>query len=148
MNKSSKQSGLSMIEITLSLGILAMIMLPVFMTFSSGNRNMQITESEFRAHTAALELMEQIVSLPFKLIPPGAFAPEKVANGLPFGAGPITFRITTSENIFPEIRIEEMKRESKILFKKVTVKIRFPSTKNSERMREFVLKTIVANENI
>lgn len=148
MNKTSRQSGLSMIEITLSLGILAMIMLPVFMTFSSGNRNMQITESEFRAHTAALELMEQIVSLPFKHIPAGAFPTEKVANGLPFGAGPIAFRITPAENLFPELRIEDMKRENKTLFKKVTVKIRFPSTKNSERMREFVLKTIIANENI
>lgn len=137
-----------MLEITFSIGILAMIMLPVFMTFSSGNRNMQITEAEFRAHTAALELMEQIVSLPFKHIPPGAITAEKILNGQPFGPGPINFKTTSVNEFFPEILIEEMKRENKVPFKKITVKIRFPSTKKSERLREFVLKTIVANENI
>ena len=144
----SRRKGLSMIEITLSIGILAMIMLPVFMTFSSGNRNIQLTEAEFRAHTAALEMMEQIVSLPFKHIPLGIFPAKTIINGGSFGAGPVTFRITTVEDIFPEIQVEAVKRDNKTVFKKITVKIKFPATKNSERHREFVLKTIIANENI
>lgn len=147
MNNSWRQ-GLSMIEITLSLGILAMIMLPVFMTFSSGNRNIQLTEAEFRAHTAALEIMEQIVSLPFKHIPLGVVPANAIIDGGPFGEGPVAFKITPAENIFPEVQVDAVKRDNKTVFKKVTVKIKFPATKSSERHREFVIKTIIANENI
>lgn len=146
MNKPRK--GLSMIEITISMGILAMIMLPVFMTFSSGNRNMQMTEAEFRAHTAAIELMEQLVSLPFKLIQPGKYSSEQVKDGQQFGNTPVVFKISEIENYQSEIRVEEIKKSGKVLFKKIAITVKFPATAKADRIREFTLKTMVANENI
>ncbi len=142
------KKGLSMIEITFSVGILAIIMLPVFMTFSSGNRNMQMTDSEFRAHTAAIELMEQIVSLPFSLIPVGNFGSEKVADGKGFGNSQIQFKLAPNPDMKHEVKVESIKRDNKIRFKKITVTIRFPAAKGSDRIRIFNLKTLVANENI
>jgi hypothetical protein len=140
--------GLSMLEITFSLGILAMIMLPVFMTFSSGNRNMQLTEAEFRAHTAALELMEQLVSLPFRLVPAGNYPAAAVVDKAPLGNSGIFFRLTEADGLTRELQIEDIKRGKKVVFKKIIVKIGYPAAKKSDRRREFVLKTLVANENI
>lgn len=147
MNKRSCR-GISLVEIVLSMGILVVIMLPVFMTFSSGNRNMQVTESEFRAHTAALELLEQTISLPFNLIKTGSYDSSQVINGQPFSKSPVQFMLSENSDLKPELRVEEIKRGDKVVFKKVTVKVVFPAAKNSEKMREFTLKTIVANENI
>lgn len=143
----NKRCGLSIIEITISMGILALIMLPVFMTFSTGNRNMQLTESEFRAHTAAIEIMEQLVSLPFKLLQPGKYSSEQVKNGQQFGNTPVVFKISELEDYHPSISIEEVKKAGKTIFKKISITIKYPAARKSERMREFTLKTMVANEN-
>ena len=64
----NKKRGLSLVEITLSMAILIIVMLPTFMTFSSGSRGIQMTDAEFRAHSAAIELMEQTMSLPFDML--------------------------------------------------------------------------------
>lgn len=137
-----------MLEIVFSVGILALIMLPVFMTFSSGNRNIMLTEGEFRAHTAALELMEQIVSLPFKQIITGEYADTEITDGGPFAAGPVLFKLTPAKDLWRELKIEDIKRDNKVVFKKVTVTIKFTAAKNSDRIREFFMKTLVANENL
>ncbi len=147
MNKINSR-GLSLIEIIMSMGILSLIMLPVFMTFSSGNVNIQVTESDFRAHTAALELMEQMISLPFGLIRPGSYDASQIADGKPFANSPVLFRITENDEFKPSLKIDEIKRDNKIVFKKITVKIAFPSARANDKMREFTLKTLVANENI
>ncbi len=144
----NRRLGISLVEIVLSMGILSMIMLPVFMTFSSGNVNIQVTEGEFRAHTAALELMEQIISLPFNLIRPGNYDSSLIADGRAFAGGPAVFRLTASSELKPSLAIEEIRRDNRVVFKKITVKIAFPSARASDRMREFTLKTLVANENL
>ena len=109
MNKHSCR-GLSLVEIMLSMGILVVIMLPVFMTFSSGNRSMQVTESEFRTHTAALELMEQLISLPFGLIKAGSYKAGQIVDGQPFANSPVLFRLSQNPDLQPELNISEIKR--------------------------------------
>ncbi|PKL50297.1 MAG: hypothetical protein CVV42_03315 [Candidatus Riflebacteria bacterium HGW-Riflebacteria-2] len=137
-----------MIEIVFSIGILALIMLPVFMTFSSGNRNIQLTDSEFRAHTAAIELMEQIVSLPFGQIKSGEYDSDTIIDGGQFADGPVLFKLSPVEDLRHTLKIEDIKRDGKTLFKKVTVTIKFAAAPGSDRIREFFMKTLVANENL
>jgi len=147
MNK-YKRDGLSMIEIVFSIGILSLIMLPVFMTFSSGNRNIQLTDAEFRAHTAAIELMEQTVSLPFEQIQSGEYTSDMIIDDGKFADGPVLFKLSPAEDLWRSMKIEDIKRDNKILFKKVTVTIRFVAAPGSERIREFFMKTLVANEKL
>jgi hypothetical protein len=147
MNK-QQRNGLSMLEIVFSVGILALIMLPVFMTFSSGNRHMQMTEAEFRAHTAAIELMEQIISLPFAQIKSGDYQNEEIADGARFAETPILFRLTPVDDISRTMKIEDIKRNDKVPFKKVTVTIKFAAAPGSKQIREFFMKALVANENL
>jgi hypothetical protein len=46
------------------------------------------------------------------------------------------------------MKVEDIRRDGKILFKKVTVTIRFAAAPGSDRIREFFMKTLVANENL
>jgi len=137
-----------MLEIVFSVGILALIMLPVFMTFSTGSRNIQLTDAEFRAHTAAIELMEQIVSLPFEMIKSGEYDSDAIVDGGQFAGGPVLFKLSTAADLWRAMKVEDIRRDGKILFKKVTVTIRFAAAPGSERIREFFMKTLVANENL
>lgn len=137
-----------MLEIVFSIGILALIMLPVFMTFSTGNRNIQLTDAEFRAHTAAIELMEQIVSLPFEKIKSGEYDSDAIVDGGQFAGGPVLFKLSTAADLWRAMKVEDIRRDGKILFKKVTVTIRFAAAPGSDRIREFFMKTLVANENL
>jgi len=147
MNNSTRR-GLSMLEIVFSAGILAMIMLPVFMTFSTGNRNIQLTDAEFRAHTAAIELMEQIISLPFGQIKSGEYESDVIVDGGQFADGPVLFKFSPAEDLWRSMKVEDIRRDGKTLFKKVTVTIKYVAAPGSDRIREFFMKTLVANENL
>lgn len=140
----NSKSGISLIEIIVAIGLLAAVLAPVFLIFSSGNRNMEMTEAEFRAHNCAIEIMEQIISLPYKHIKSGTYTSSDVKNGLNFANSAILYKI--SENYESELKVEDMKEKGKSIFKKVSVKVSYQATKNSASKRSFTIKTMVANE--
>ncbi|MDD3002191.1 MAG: hypothetical protein PHF29_10590 [Candidatus Riflebacteria bacterium] len=140
----NNKNGISLIEIIVATGLLAAVLAPVFLIFSSGNRNMEMTEAEFRAHNCAIEIMEQIISIPYKHIKSGSYTSSEVKNGLSFANSPILYKI--SENYDSELKIEDIKDSGKSIFKKIIVKISYQPTKNSAIKRSFTLKTMVANE--
>lgn len=143
-----KKRGVSLVELMIASVILALIMLPVFLAFSSGNRNLKITSAEFMAHTAALELMEQIVSLPYDKIPLGVFNNDKIQKGKYMGNSGVTFNITSRKNCKSKIILDAIEKNGKEKFKKVSIFIEFPETASSKKNRTINLKTLVANEKI
>lgn len=143
-----KRKGLSLIEITMSMGILILIMLPSFMAFSSGNQGIQMTETEFRAHSSALELMEQIISLPFEMIKPGFYESSEITDGANFADTPALYHISFTPEYKPSLQIEDIIKNNKVAFKKITVSIKYPLTKGSAQERDFTIKVIINNDRI
>ncbi|GAB4267152.1 MAG: hypothetical protein Kow0029_01440 [Candidatus Rifleibacteriota bacterium] len=146
MNRNKPNSGISLLEMLVSMGILGLILLPVFFTFSSGNKNMLLTENEFRAHTAALEIMEQTISLPFKLIPVGRFSSEELAGKAANPALTIPYKLSGSADFRPTLEITEIKKNGRVRFKKISLSMHFQASKTDKREKQFTLKTLVANE--
>ncbi len=142
-----KNKGLSLVEITISMAILILVMLPSFLAFSSGNQGIQITESEFRAHNAAIELVEQTISLPFNMIKSGFYDENEIVDGANFADTPAVFHLSFSSDYKPNMHIEDIVRDNKVVFKKITVTINYPITKLSEQRKDFCVKVIVNNDN-
>ena len=138
--------GFSMVEVLLSLGILVAIMLPIFFTFFSGTASLQITETEFKAHTAALEIMEQINSLPFHLIPTGTFSSEQIADGQDFGQVNIVISTGDQIGLSRSVEISPVIENDIAVLKKITVNIEYDGTQGLKRT--FALKSLVANERL
>lgn len=143
-----KRKALSLVEITLSMAILIIVMLPSFLAFSSGNRGIQMTDAEFRAHSAAIELMEQTISLPFDMIKAGLYEKESIVDGGKFGDTQAVFHLSFSSEYQPQILVEDIVRDSKVIFKKITVTINYPMTKGSGTRRDFSVKVIINNDTI
>lgn len=142
------RTGLSLVEITLSMAILILVMLPAFMAFSSGNQGIQMTDSEFRAHSAAIELMEQTMSLPFNMLTPGFYDSSAIIDGANFADTSAVYHLSFGPEYKPSMSIEEIKKDNKVLFKKITVSIKYPETKGSSKKRDFSIKVIVNNDSI
>ena len=143
-----KNKGLSLVEITISMAIMILVMLPSFLTFSSGNQNIQMTESEFRAHSAALELMEQTISLPFDMLKAGFYSEEEIKNGAKFADTEALYHLSFDDDYKLSMNIEDIIKNNRIYFKKVSVTVKYPLTKNSNQMKSFSVKVIVNNDNI
>jgi len=142
----SRQRGISLVEILISMGILGLILVPVFFTFSSGNRNVMISENEFRAHTAALEIIEQLISLPFRHIPIGTFSSADICGEDPERQMVIPFKVSSNPDFKPEVIVTEIVKNNRVKFKKIVVNMNYPASKTEKRERKFSLKTLVANE--
>lgn len=142
----SYQRGISLVEILISMSILSLILIPVFFTFSSGNRNVMISENEFRAHTTALEIIEQLISLPFKHIPVGTFFTTDIYNDDPKRQLVIPFNVSVNPDFKPEVIITNVVKNNRVKFKKIVVNMVFPTSKTEKRERKLSLKTLVANE--
>ncbi len=143
-----KSKGLSLVEITISMAILILVMLPSFLAFSSGNQGLQLTESEFRAHNAAIELIEQTISLPFDMIKPGYYEESDIIDGANFADTPAIYRLSFSSEYKPRMLIEDITKDNKVVLKKITVTINYPVAKLSEQRKDFSVKVIINNDNI
>ena len=140
----AKKLGFTLIEVVVAAAVFAAVSIPIFFVFGSSQRNLQMTEAEFRAHNAALEVMEQTLSNPFKLIKAGVYGSDVVKNGEKFGLGVFEFR--RSSDLPCEIVIDDISQNGKILFKKITVSVEYMPTNGGTQTRKTVLKTMVANE--
>ena len=139
---------LSLVEITISMAILIVVMLPSFLAFSSGSQGIQMPESEFRAHNAALELMEQTISLPFNMIKPGFYEENVIKNGSNFADTDAKYHLSFSSDYKLSMTVEDIVKNNKVFFKKVTVNVKYPITKNSDQKKDFSIKVIINNDNI
>lgn len=146
--KQKATKGLSLVEITISMSILILIMLPSFMAFSSGNQGILMTDSEFRAHSAALELLEQTMSLPFDMLKTGYYESDAIVDGANFADTPVVYHLSFGSEYKPTMSIEDIKKNNKVIFKKITVSIKYPITKGSSQERDFSIKVIVNNDGI
>lgn len=146
MSKNCSRVGISLVEILVSMGILGLILIPVFFTFSSGNRNVMVSENEFRAHTAALEILEQLVSLPFELIPVRKFSAQEITGAEGKNLPAVPFRISDNQEFKPEVEVTEIRKNGRVKFKKIVVGMSFPAAKTEKKVRKIELKTLVANE--
>lgn len=142
MNKFN--SGLSLLEIVLAMGVLAAIIIPVFAVFSASSSNLEMTESDFRAHNAAIELIEQVIGLPFKYIKEGNYLSEEIKTGRSLANSEILYEL--SNEYEAELMVEDIRRNNKIVFKKVGVKISYSSHKAQTNKKTFEISTLVANE--
>ena len=140
--------GLSLVEITISMAILILIMLPSFLAFSSGNQGIQMTESEFRAHNAAIEIVEQIISLPFNMVKTGFYDENTLFDGAKFADTPAIFHLSFNSDYRPKLLIEDIVKNNKVVFKKITVTINYPVTKLSNQRKDFNVKVIINNDTL
>lgn len=140
----AKKLGFTLIEVVVAAAVFAAVSIPIFFVFGSSQRNLQMTEAEFRAHNAALEVMEQTLSNPFKLIKAGVYGSDVVKNGEKIGLGVFEFR--RSSDLPCEIVIDDISQNGRILFKKITVSVEYMPTNGGTQTRKTVLKTMVANE--
>ena len=144
MNK----KGLSLVEITISMAILILVMLPAFLVFSSGNQGIQMTETEFRAQSAALELMEQTISLPFNMIKAGVYGEDEIKNGGDFSDTGVKYHLSFDSDYKLKMTVEDIVRNNRVFYKKVIVNVNYPITKGSDQKRDFSVKVIINNDTI
>lgn len=142
MNKFN--SGLSLLEIVIAMGVLAAIIIPVFAIFSASSSNLDMTETDFRAHNAAIELMEQVIGLPFKYLKAGSYTANEIKNGLSIADSEILYEISGEHEA--ELFIEDIRDEKRIAFKKVGVRINYFSHRAQTHKKSFEINTLVANE--
>lgn len=148
INGFMRKKALSLVEITISMAILIMVMLPSFLAFSSGSQGIQMTESEFRAHSAALELMEQTISLPFNMIKPGFYEENAIKDGANFADTDAKYHLSFNSDYKLSMTVEDIVKSNKVFFKKITVNVKYPITKNSGQKKDFSIKVIINNDNI
>lgn len=84
-----KRKGVTLIEIMISVLILGLTLLPVFDLIKMGARRVRNTQEEVTASNLATELVEQIMCMPYSLVPvvserplPNSDSGDKLSNDL------------------------------------------------------------------
>ena len=122
-------------------------MTPVMFAFGAGSRGIQMTQEEFVAHNAALELLEQLNAVPFALLPAGKFGDAELRDSLPIGSKcPLKFHISQVPDIQRGLEIKELKQGTSLRFKKIEATIVLLDRKGKPTGRTVVLKSLLANE--
>ncbi|MBF0543540.1 MAG: type II secretion system protein [Candidatus Riflebacteria bacterium] len=146
-NSGRKNSGFSIIELLVAVAILGFSLLPIAFSFSAGTRGIQMGVDEFQAHSAALELLEQTISIPFSMLPCANFNNTQIQEGMPLSPSfPFKFRISPVPGIERELKIEDIVQNNLLRMKKVSVTISWQVPDRLTK-KSFTVKSLVANEN-
>lgn len=146
-------NGLTFIEIAITLLLLSTLLSNVLFTYSYSNMSLQINIEDYIAQNSALELLEQICSLPYQHIPVGTFSNDQIKDKLFINSSSkISFHISNIPNIEREIEIKEIKKPNKKPIKIIEARIKVIKSKikqskeNNVNIKKITLKTLVAEE--
>lgn len=144
----TRRRAVTLVEILIAAGLLSAVMIPVFVSFSAGNRGLSMSFEDITIHNAAIELLEQIMASPFDLVPAGIFQNDRIRDGQAFSsATPLKFHVSDVPGIERKLEIEEIRKDGRVRMKKVTVKIMLRSNDPKGQPRSFTLKSLLAREN-
>ncbi len=140
---------MSLVEILVAAGVLSLILLPVALSFSSGARGIQMTHEEMTAHQAAIELMEQLQSLPFALVPAGTWVNDQIRGGMRLVQNsPLTFQVTPLDGFERGLSITELSKDGRVRFKKIDISVSWKGQDGKGPARSFRVKGLLANETL
>lgn len=143
-----RRRGVTLVEIIVAVGLLSVVMIPVLISFTAGSRGLTMSFEDLTVHTAAIELLEQIMASPFDLVPVGVFQHNRIRDGQPMSpATPLRFHISNVPGIERGVEIAEISKNGRVCMKKVTVKITFKGNDSKGQPRSFTIKSLLAREN-
>ena len=152
MNKNTfwrRSRGVSFIEVLLAMAILSALMIPVMISFGASSSGIQMTSEELIAHTAAMELLEQTMAVPFDILPIGSFSGNQINAGQKIDEtqSPLRYHISPTPDlaIVRSLKVTPLIKDNKTRFKKVDVEVTWVS-RDGKNKRNVTLKGLIANE--
>lgn len=146
----TSRSGVTLVEILVAVALLSTVMIPVLFSFTAGSRGLAMSAEDLTIHTAAIELLEQVMAAPFDLVPAGTYPNGRICDGQPFSpATPLRFHISDVPGIERELEIAEITKNDRVCLKKATVTITLTlrPDESKAQARRFSLKCLLAKEN-
>lgn len=138
---------MTLVEILVAVGLLSAVMIPVLLSFTAGSRGLAMSAEDLTVHTAAIELLEQVMASPFDLVPAGTFTNDRIRDGRPFlPATPLRFHVSDIPGIERGLEITDVTKNGRVALKKVTVTITLSSGDAKKQPRRFSLKCLLAKE--
>jgi len=138
----------TLVEILVAVALLSTVMIPVLFSFTAGSRGLAMSAEDLTVHTAAIELLEQVMAAPFDLVPTGTFTNDGIRDGQPLSpTTPLRYRISDVPGIERRLEIAEISKNGRICMKKVTVTVTLTSGDATTPSRSFTLKCLLAREN-
>ncbi len=139
---------LTLVEILVAVGLLSAVMIPVMLTFGAGSRGLTMSAEDLTTHTAALELVEQMMAAPFDLVPTGVFPHDRIRDNQAMSpATPLRFHISDVPGIERRMTVSEVSKNGVVRFKKIAVTVTMTGQNAKGSGRSVTVKTLLAKEN-
>jgi len=143
----SYRRAVTLVEILVAVALLSTVMIPVLFSFSAGSRGLAMSAEDLTVHTAAIELLEQVMAAPFDLVPTGTFTNDRIRDDQPFSpATPLRFHVSDVPGIERGLEIAEITKNGRVCMKKVEVTVTLTSGDAKTQSRSFTLKCLLARE--
>jgi len=139
---------LTLVEILVAVGLLSAVMIPVMLTFGAGSRGLTMSAEDLTTHTAALELVEQMMAAPFDLVPTGVFSHDRIRDGQTMSpTTPLQFHVSDVPGIERRMTVSEVSKNGVVRFKKIVVTVTMAGRDAKGSGRSVTVKTLLAKEN-
>ncbi len=144
-----KKNGFTFLELLTALTLLALLLTPVLYLLQSSTRGIAMNRDEISAHSAAYELLEQLLSIPYEDLPVGTFDPALISELQTTGSGTAwPFHISNSGPFSRSLEISEFSSDNRARYKKITVTLSLPASIASGTGRTFSRTVLYAKETL
>lgn len=144
----TEKRGFTMMELLAALFLLALFLGSVLYLLQAGTRTMYMNRDDFAAHCACYELIEQVLSLPWKDVPEGVFADADLIDGQPLASGSWLLHLSSAGKAARRLEISTVDTARSPAYKKITVTLTYPAVPGSQALRQFSRTVLYAKETL
>lgn len=116
--------GFSLVEVGIAVLLLAVVMIPILTLSEGGSRNIRTTTEALAAHAAALELLEQVLIIPCRSLPVGAWDDARLRDGAAMAPGHAwRFHLSPVPDLRRRLEISDLSKDGRVRFRKIAVEV-------------------------
>lgn len=135
-------------ELLAALFLLTLFLGSVLYLLQAGTRTMSMNRDDFTAHCACYELIEQVLSLPWKDVPTGVFTDADLLDGQPLASGSWLLHLSPTEKAARRMEVTAVDDVRGPAYKKITVTLTYPALPGSQSLRQFSRTVLYAKETL
>lgn len=135
------KSGFTIIEVLISIAILAMLGIFTALFFSSNRKEVQMSNQDLLINIASTEILDQILSLPISAFKVGNYSENELVKGKLLKNSQFKMYLSTIPGVNRSIKLKKVKigsNEENLLIDLTTSAIS-PLNKKSKRIKKFCL---------
>ncbi len=143
----NKHSGFTLFELIISLALLTFLLGQLVLYMAENRQGIVLNKESIVAHSAANEIIEQLLSVPFEDLADAVYEDGQLADGNPLvSSGSWKFKLANNDGFQRRVEIASVLKNDLVQYKKISVEIAWDSQEKPGQKKNYRMIALYTKE--